>query len=114
MRHPLQPKAASVPQWVAAIGYGLAGIMLTNSLPHLLIMLSGRRNITPFGRNSSAAVNGLWGALNFGAGYLLLRTIDRRRHTTAADKTWLLPYGIGAVCWSLFGVGYSLLTRKRS
>lgn len=46
----------------------LARMLLTNNLPHFVIALTGRRNITPFGRDSSALVNTLWGAINFVVG----------------------------------------------
>ncbi len=38
-------------------GYFLAGVCFTNGVPHLVIAATGRRNLTPFGRDSSAGVS---------------------------------------------------------
>lgn len=48
---------------LAPASYFVAGSLLANSMPHFVIALTGRRNITPFGRNSSAPINALWGLL---------------------------------------------------
>lgn len=78
-----------------------------NSVPHILIAATGRRNLTPFGRHSSASTNLLWGALNAGSGYLLLRMADRRSGATTDGTQWQLPFEIGCACWSSFGVVYA-------
>ena len=92
-------------------GYFLAGVCFTNGVPHLVIAATGRRNLTPFGRDSSAGVNLLWGGVNFASGYLLVRFADRHAGETKANaKAWLVPYEMGRFCWSLFGVLYALFT----
>jgi hypothetical protein len=90
------------------VSYFLAGIFLTNSVPHFIVCFTGRRNITPFGRDSSPAVNLLWGLINFLSGYLLVRLADRQTGAQADSKTWQLPYEAGSLFWSLFGVIYAL------
>jgi hypothetical protein len=90
------------------VSYFFAGVFLTNSAPHLLIAVTGRRNLTPFGRNSSAFVNLLWSGINFTSGYLLVRFADRREGRNKADsKAWQLPYEAGCLSLSMFGVFYS-------
>jgi len=42
---------------VSFLSYFFAGVFLTNSVPHLVIAVTGRRNRTPFGQNSSPFVN---------------------------------------------------------
>lgn len=57
--------------------YFFAGAFLANSIPHLTNGISGRAFPTPFARprgqgESSASLNVIWGAFNFGVGYTLL------------------------------------------
>jgi len=92
------------------VSYFFAGAFLTNGLPHLIIAITGRRNLTPFGHDSSALVNLLWSFINFAGGYLLVRYADRQANTDADSKAWLIPYEAGCLFWSLFGVLYSWFT----
>ena len=94
--------------------YFLAGSMLTNAVPHFVIAVTGRRNITPFGRDSSPLVNLLWGAVNFACGCLLVSRTDRRADAGADPDAWLLPLLAGGVFWSSFGVVYELLLKGRA
>jgi hypothetical protein len=57
--------------------YFLAGSILTNNVPHFVMAVTGRRNITPFGRDSSPLANPLWGGINFACGCLLVSRTDR-------------------------------------
>lgn len=57
----------------------LAGVLLCNSLPHLVSGVRGERFYTPWsrlqpGRLSSAIENVLWGSLNLFGGLALLRS----------------------------------------
>ena len=90
--------------------YFFAGAFLKNSTPHLVVAATGRRNITPFGRNSSPLVNLLWSFINFSAAYLLVRFADRRADEGIDSKAWQVPYEAGCLFWSLFGVLYSWFT----
>ena len=89
------------------ISYFFAGAFLTNGVPHLLIAATGRRNLTPFGHDSSALVNLLWSIINFASGYLLVRLADRKVVEKTGSKMWLIPFEAGRLFWSLFGVLYS-------
>jgi hypothetical protein len=92
----------------ARVGYFFAGAFLTNSIPHLVVAATGRRNLTPFGGNSSPAINLLWGCINLTIGYLLVRITDRLAPINqTASTAWQLPYEAGCAFWALFGVGYS-------
>lgn len=100
-------------KWSARISYFLAGVCFTNAVPHLVIAATGRRNLTPFGRDSSPEVNLLWSGINFASGYLLVREADRHTAESSANATtWLVPYEAGRFCWSLFGVSYALVTNR--
>jgi hypothetical protein len=93
---------------LSRISYFFAGAFLTNSVPHFIIAATGRHNLTPFGRDSSPQVNLLWGLINLGAGYALMRTADRQERAGADSKEWQVPYEMGCLFWSSFGVCYSL------
>jgi len=97
------------------VSYFFAGALLTNAVPHLIVAATGRRNITPFGRDSSAGVNLLWSGINFVSGYLLFRLADRQEGVAneADAKAWMLPYEAGCLCKSVFGVLYSWFAVSR-
>ena len=96
---------------VSFISYFFAGVFLTNSVPHLVVAATGRRNLTPFGDNSSPFVNLFWSGMNIAGGYLLVRFADRREPVnTAYSKAWQIPYEAGCLALSVFGVLYSWFT----
>ena len=96
---------------VSFICYVLAGVFLKNSGPHLIVALSGRRNITPFGAHSSPLVNLLWCGMNGASGYLLVRFADRQENVNVADsKAWQIPFEAGYLALSLFGLLYAWFT----
>ena len=97
----------------ARAGYFLAGAMLANGGPHLVIGATGRRNLTPFGRDSSSAVNALWGAVNLAGGCTLVRLVDQRTGAGADPDAWLPPLLSGSLSFSLFGLIYER-GRKRA
>ena len=107
-------KGGALLRVVSFISYFFAGVFLTNSVPHLVIAVTGRRNRTPFGQNSSPWVNLLWSGMNVASGSLLVRLADRREHINTADsKTWQLPYEAGCLALSVFGVLYSWFTASQ-
>jgi len=95
------------------VSYFFAGAFLKNGVPHFVVATTGRRNITPFGRNSSPLVNLLWGLINFAAGYLLMRFADSRAEKKADSTAWQLPYEAGTLFWSLFGVIYAWFATRQ-
>lgn len=54
------------------VWYFLAGNFVFNSIPHIVSGVIGNKHMTPFGKDSSALLNVLWGFLNLYAGILLL------------------------------------------
>ena len=44
--------------------YFLAGFFAFNSLPHIISGIIGNKHMTPFGKETSAMVNLLWGFVN--------------------------------------------------
>lgn len=50
----------------------LAGMFLFNSLPHLVMGISGQKHMTPLAKDSSAMVNVVWGFINVILGLFFL------------------------------------------
>ncbi len=94
------------------IPYFFAGAALWNGVPHVIVALTGRRNLTPFGRDSSPSVNALWGLINLVGGYLLVRYADKKTDRSDAH-TWIIGLEAGGLFWTLFGVIYSLSSKRR-
>ena len=82
-----------------------------NSVPHLVIAVTGRQNPTAFGQNSSPLVNLLWGGINIASGSLLFRFADHQEYLNAPDsKAWQFPYAAGGLAQSVFAVLYTWFT----
>src|SRR6266436_2921180 len=58
-------KGASLVKVVSFLSYFFAGVFLTNSIPHLVIAVTGRRHRTAFGENSSPVAR-CWSVLQTG------------------------------------------------
>ena len=86
------------------VRYFFAGVLMTNSMPHLAISLTGRRNMTPFGRDSSAEVNLLWACINLLSGIFLIRSTDRKAGVHPLAHEWLMALLAGGLFWSVFMV----------
>lgn len=107
-------KGASLMRAGSFLSYCFAGMFLTTSVPHVVVAVTGRRNPTAFGMNSSPVVNLLWSAINVVIGSLLFRFADRREQTRTADsKAWQLPYTAGCLALSVFGVFYAWFTARQ-
>lgn len=59
--------------WQLYVFSFLAGLFITNGVPHVVKGITGQKNQTPFGKPSSAMVNVLWGWVNLVVGATLLR-----------------------------------------
>lgn len=66
------------------VGPFVGGLLVGNSAPHLATAVTGRTHLTPLaGKESSAAVNLIWGLGNALAGLALTRAC-----TGSRDRTW--------------------------
>ena len=90
--------------WLHIIAAFVTGVLLMNSLPHLVSGTSGRPFPTPFARPpgkgfSSSTVNVAWGFANLACGYVLagpIGAIDLHRGTDAgAAGAGALLLGLG-------------------
>lgn len=86
--------------------YFFTGVVLANGVPHVIWGVTGRSHLTPFGRNSPAVVNVVWGFMNFVGGYLLLRRTDRRTGVKADAAPRLIALTAGALIFSSWGAIY--------
>lgn len=91
-------------QWHHLVSWFVAGIFLTNALPHFISGLRGEPFQTPFAKPhgvglSSSTVNVLWGLSNLVVGYVLLcRVGDFDLHRTED----VVALGLGMMAISLF------------
>jgi hypothetical protein len=69
--------------------------------------------MTPFGRNSSAFVDMVWGAADVVGGATLLRRTSPEVDASADANGWLIALEAGSVCWSVFMVLYEVAKRTR-
>lgn len=78
----------------------LAGALLTNAIPHMVIGLAGKRYMTPLGGvNSTARQNLAWAGMNLSAGTIALasgqwRNVDQQ----GVDQR------LRAVTWGIVGM----------
>lgn len=81
--------------------YFLAGMFAFNSLPHLIPGIIGNRHMTPFGKDSSAIVNVLWGFVNIAVAAVILNFTPNGIH--------LPPTANGFVALAVGGLVMSLM-----
>ena len=85
-------------RWYHYIAYFFGGAFLINAVPHFVNGVSGNPFPSPFASPpslSSPLVNVLWGAINFGVGYLLVCRVGqfelrRTRHVVLVAVGGLL------------------------
>jgi len=89
-------------KWYHYIAAFLAGLFLTNVIPHFVNGISGNPFPTPFAHPegkglSSPTVNVLWGLLNMLTGYLLFRF----SRTNAKNKLSMIIFFAGIIIISI-------------
>jgi hypothetical protein len=91
----------------------LVGVLLGNTIPHVVRGFAGRRGLTPFGPDSAPGTNLAWAAMNGAAGAALLgaggwRSLDDR----CADER-LVAVQAGVLGMAAFGMTYELTAGRR-
>jgi hypothetical protein len=89
--------------WLHLVSYFFGGILLANSIPHLVSGMMGRPFQTPFAKPpgeglSSSTVNALWGFFNVVVGYLLVVRVGNFDLRSSRD---IAAFGIGVLLISL-------------
>lgn len=87
----------------------VAGILLANAIPHLVIAWSGKRGMTPLGgRDSSAGRNLVWAGLNLsGAGAVVVSGGWRGVSQGEVDRR-VATVQFGILAMALFSAGYNI------
>lgn len=80
--------------------YFLAGMFAFNSLPHLMTGIAGNKHMTPFGKESSAVLNVLWGFLNAAIAVFILNLTNAGIRFPSAMDT-VAAFLVGGLILSL-------------
>ncbi|HIZ38018.1 MAG TPA: hypothetical protein H9815_19765 [Candidatus Ruania gallistercoris] len=87
----------------------LAGALLVNALPHMIVGLTGQRGMTPFGgADSSPAANLAWAGINVAAGTAALAPWALRSASPAEAEDRLRGVAVGTFVMAAFGMVYEL------
>jgi hypothetical protein len=92
-----------------------AGALLVNVIPHAVLGLTGKRELTPLGgADSSPAANIAWAAMDGLAAALLLRSGGWRAidQPTAAERLAAVQTGVAAM--AACGMAYELTLGRRA
>lgn len=85
----------------------LAGLFITNGIPHFVSGIIGNKHMTPLGRDSSAVVNVIWGFINFLIGIWILNIsggslANLITFDSYSISFWVGSLFIGVACANLF------------
>ncbi|MFC4531295.1 hypothetical protein [Sphaerisporangium dianthi] len=81
----------------------IAGLLVSNSAPHLATAVTGHRHLTPLaGRGSGPAVNLAWGLANLAGGLVLLRTAARADRPGERWDSRLVAFESGCVTFAMW------------
>ncbi|MEV4804786.1 hypothetical protein AB0K18_32710 [Nonomuraea sp. NPDC049421] len=79
----------------------VAGLLVSNSAPHLATAVTGRRHLTPLaGRRSGPGVNLVWGLANLAGGLALLRSAAKAERPGDAWDGRLVAFETGCVAFA--------------
>jgi hypothetical protein len=88
----------------------VAGLLVSNSAPHLATAVTGHRHLTPLaGRNSGPGVNLAWGLANLAGGLALLRSSARAGEPGEAWDSRLVAFEAGCVVFAGWMAGMERL-----
>ena len=90
--------------WYAYLAYFIAGVFLSNGVPHFVHGISGKRFQSPFASpfgvgESSPLVNVIWGLVNFAICYVLIFGVGDFTFGITRDA---MMVGIGALITAMF------------
>lgn len=87
----------------------LAGALLVNAIPHLIVGVTGKRCTTPLGGvNSAAAVNLVWAGVNLAAGTVALGSRSWHELDQRAADDRLRAVTLGTIGMAGFAAAYEL------
>jgi hypothetical protein len=89
----------------------VAGLLVSNSAPHLATAATGRRHLTPLaGRRSGPGVNLVWGLANLVGGLALLRSAAKTGRPGDAWDGRLVAFEGGCVAFAAWMAATERLT----
>lgn len=74
----------------------MAGMFLTNGVPHFVSGVMGGKHMTPFAKDSSALVNIVWGFVNFVFGLWIFNLSGGRLDELISFDTFAISFLLGA------------------
>jgi hypothetical protein len=75
----------------------LAGMFLTNGVPHFVSGIAGRKHMTPLAKDSSALVNVVYAFVNFVFGFWLFNASGGKLEQLISLDTFALTFLAGAL-----------------
>lgn len=92
----------------------VAGLLLANTVPHVLVGVAGKRCLTPLGgEESSAGLNLVWAGMNLTGAAVALSTGRWRAAGQAEVDERLATVQYGMFAMALFSFGYQLTAGRR-
>ena len=79
----------------------LAGMFLTNGIPHLISGIAGKSHMTPLAKDSSALVNVVWAYVNFLFGIWLVGLSGGRLGELISFDSFALSFWAGSLFMAL-------------
>lgn len=92
----------------------LAGVLLVNTVPHVVMGVAGKRFLTPLGgEGSSARVNLVWAAMNLAGAAVALSSGEWRAAAQSEAGRRVATIQSGMFSMTLFGFVYELTAGRR-
>jgi hypothetical protein len=79
----------------------IAGMLLTNGVPHFVSGIMGKSHMTPLTKDSSALVNVVWAFINFVIGVWVFNYSGGNLATILSFDNYSLSFWIGSFALSL-------------
>lgn len=79
----------------------LAGMFITNSIPHIVSGVVGNKHMTPFAKNSSALVNIGWGYVNFVFGAFIFNLSGMDLNNVMSFDNYSVAFLLGSFVMAL-------------
>lgn len=88
----------------------VAGVLLANAIPHLVIGWAGKRGMTPLGgRDCSAGRNLVWAGMNLAGAGLALGSGGWRTASQGEVDRRVATVQFGMLAMALFSAGYNIV-----
>ncbi len=79
----------------------IAGMFITNSIPHIVAGIQGNRHMTPLAKNSSALINVVWGYVSLVVGAWVLNMSGRSLTGILSFDDYSIAFLVGSAFMAL-------------